>query len=165
MSLLRLLRQRDTATVKFVMTEYVARHELHDVASDIATLEEEKRLKVEPVSTRKSDPQGQRFREYRSEGMDKGEAESLAWVKGATGELPLFISNDGGARNGFARHRAPVGDVMDLIVEAVTSGAVQLAEVREVASVAWDGRPNNQCRPKDYSAFDATFEQRRTRRS
>jgi predicted nucleic acid-binding protein len=165
MSFLRLLRAAPTDSTRFVMTEYVARHELRDVQPDVTALEGEKRLRIEPVSSRKSDPQGKRFREYRDEGLDKGESESLAWVMGLDGDRPLFISNDRKARAGFGRHGAPVGDVMDLIVEAVTSGAVDRAAVREVASAAWDDRPNHQCRPGDYSDFDQTFAQRATKRS
>ncbi|HEY7373756.1 MAG TPA: hypothetical protein VIF57_16465 [Polyangia bacterium] len=143
------------------MTQYVARHELHDVQADVAALEAEKRLRIEPVSVRKTDPQGRRFREYRNEGLDKGEAESLAWVMGLDqAERPIFITNDRGARAGFVRHGAPVGDVMDLVVEAITSGAVETAAAREVVSASWDDRPNHRCRPQDYSYFDATLAKR-----
>jgi hypothetical protein len=164
MSFLRLLRQADVSVVSFVMTEYVARHELHDVEADVTALVSEKRLRIEPVSSRKTDPEGRRFREYKGEGMDKGEATSLAWVMGLDTNRPLFISNDGPARSAFARHGAPVGDVMDLIVEAVTSGAVSHEAAREVASASWDDRPNNRCRPGDYTDFDRTFAQRAAKR-
>ena len=131
MSFLRPIRQAASDITPLVMTEYVARHELHDVQPDVTALEGEKRLRVEPVSTRKSEPQGQRFREYRAEGLDKGEAESLAWVMGLVGDRPLFISNDRAARLGFAQRGAAAGDVMDLIVEAVSSGAVEMTAARE----------------------------------
>lgn len=164
MSFLRLLRNAAPDTTSFVMTEYVARHELHDVEGDVTALETEKRLRIERVSRRGSDPQGQRFRAYQEDGLHKGEAESLAWVMGLDGIRPLFISNDRGARNGFARHRAPTGDVMDLIVEAVTSGAVDRTAARDVVSATWDDRPDHRCRPLDYSDFDSTFAQRSTKR-
>jgi predicted nucleic acid-binding protein len=165
MSFLRLLRQAASDSTPLVMTEYVARHELRDLQPEVTALEGEKRLRVEPVSNRKSELQGRRFREYRAEGLDKGEAESLAWVMGLDGDRPLFISNDRAARRGFDRHGAPAGDVMDLIVEAVKSGAVELTAVREVASAAWDERPNHLCRPRDYSDFDQTFAQRSAKRA
>jgi len=142
MSFLRLLRQSTIDATPFVMTQYVARHELHDVEVDVTALETEKRLRIEPVSVRKTDPQGRRFRQYREERLDKGEAESLAWVMGLDADRPMFITNDREARAGFVRHGAPVGDVMDLIVEAIASGAVQAGAAREVVSAAWDDRPN-----------------------
>jgi predicted nucleic acid-binding protein len=164
MSFLRLLRQAAIGATSFVMTDYVARHELSDVEAEVTALIAEKRLRIETVSSRKTDPEGKRFREYRAEGLDKGEATSLAWAMGLVEDRPLFITNDTGARAGFLRHRAPVGDVMDLIVEAVTSGAVELAAVREVASASWDDRPNHRCRPADYTDFDRTFAQRSAKR-
>jgi predicted nucleic acid-binding protein len=161
MSFLRLLRQAPADATPFVMTQYVARHELHDVQADVAALETEKRLRIEPVSVRKTDPQGRRFREYKDEKLDKGEAESLAWVMGLdAADRPIFITNDRGARAGFVRHGAPVGDVMDLIVEAITSGAVAEAAARDVVAAAWDDRPNHRCRPQDYTDFDATIAKR-----
>lgn len=163
MSLLRLLRSSPVLTTPMLMTEYVARHELRDVQTDVDSLVKEGRLNIHQVSRRKTDPSGQRYREYIAEGLDKGEAESLAWVMGLGSERPFFVSNDGEARAGFRRLSAPAGDVLDLIVDAVESGGVPLEAAREVASAAWDDRPNNQCRPRDYTDFDASYARRRSR--
>jgi hypothetical protein len=160
LSILQLLREAPAPETPFAMTEYVARHELHDVYRDVAALELEGRLKIMPVSRRKTDPAGARFRTYQAERLDKGESESLAWVMGVDGERPLFITNDVGATRGFRRHGAPVGDVMDLVVEAIASGCVDRSAARERIASAWDERPNHQCRPSDYDTFDSTYDRR-----
>lgn len=161
MSFLRLLRAAPVDQTPMFMTEYVAHHELSVVRSDVDEIANEHRLQIQSVSRRKQDDEGQRFRLYRSEGMDKGESESLAWAIGLNAaDRPLFISNDGGAIAGFGHHGVPAGRVIDLIVEAVESGAVDRDAARTVASAAWDDRPDNQCRPSDYTDFDETYARR-----
>lgn len=161
MSFLRLLRAAPVGQTPMIMTEYVAHHELSDVRRDVDDLENEHRLEIRSVSRRKQDVEGQRFRQYRAEGMDKGESESLAWVMGVNAsDRPLFISNDGNAIAGFRRHGVSAGHVIDLVVEAVESGVVVLDDARRVVSIAWDERPDNQCRPRDYTDFDETYARR-----
>ena len=164
LSILELFRQAPVDQTPFFVTEYVGRHELHDVESDVKALEAEHRLQIMPVSRRKTDPEGARFRAYREDKLDKGEAESLAWVMGLADSKPLFISNDRPAREGFERHGAPVGDVMDLVVEAIASGAIERDAAREKIASAWDERPNHLCRPRDYEDFDSTFARRLAKR-
>ena len=52
---------------------------------------------------------------------------------------------------------------MDLVVEAVESGDVDRAAVREKVAV-WDDKHQMLGRPSDYTTFDDTFERRRQAR-
>jgi predicted nucleic acid-binding protein len=158
-SLLRLLEAAPSSQQQWLMTEYVARHELNTVAQEILAFEQRGRLKVEAVAVRGSSAAA-RFKQLRVDGVDKGEAEAIAWAMGLDpAERPLFISNDRDARAVGRANAVPSGDVMDLVVEMIVSDVAPKDLVREAVAV-WDDKRQDLCRPGDYQGFEATYARR-----
>lgn len=156
LSVLDLLRGSEE--VDLIATEFIARHELSPLQADVKALEKEGRLRVEAVTVRT--PAHQTFRQLRKEGVDKGEAEAIAWAMClAPDRRPLFVSNDAAARRCAERNGVPVVDVMGLAVEIVEGGVLSLAEVRERLA-PWEDSRQSFGRPGDFSTFDETYRRR-----
>jgi len=65
------------------------------------------------------------FRRLKGQGHDRGEAEAIAWAAQLPrDQRPLFISVDKRARDGAKENGVPVGDILDLMIEAVDCGDV-----------------------------------------
>jgi predicted nucleic acid-binding protein len=153
---LSFLRSVGEGQQPWLMTGYVARHELSTVAAAIDALCLSGRLLIHELPAR--DP---RFRALKQKGHDKGEAEAIAWAMHLPREdRPLFVSIDKRAREGARENGVPSGDIMDWIVEVVGCGAIAIEAAREKASI-WDDKRQVQGRPHDYTTFDDTFERRR----
>lgn len=161
---LSLMTALDVDGCQWLMTEIVARRELSSVARELADFEASKRLLVKSVASRGT-PQADTFKELCRAGHDRGEAESIAWACHLEPDKrPLFISNDLRARRLAADRRVPVGDVMDLIVEAI--GATILDEKRaESITTVWGDRRKDLCRPRDFTTFSELLKKRRGGRS
>jgi predicted nucleic acid-binding protein len=156
---LSILRLLVPLSGRWLMTSYIARHELNDIADEITEFEKAGHLLVQ--ATMAKDPL---FRKLKKEGHHVGEAEAIAWAAQlAVEERPIFISADKGARDGARTHGVPAGDLMDLVVEAIESGEVDRRAVREKVAV-WDDKHQMLGRPSDYTTFDDTFEKRRQAR-
>jgi predicted nucleic acid-binding protein len=156
---LSLLHTLAGASGLWLMTEYIANHELGMLASEIQALCQSQRLHIRRLPGR--DPH---FRELKQKGHDKGEAEAIAWaMQLPRRERPLFISLDKGARDGARENGVPTGDIMDLMVEAVASGEISFEDAREKASI-WDDKKQVLGRPSDYATFEETFTRRRLAR-
>jgi predicted nucleic acid-binding protein len=156
---LSFLRSLAPGKGSWLMTGYIARHELSTVAVEVDAFCKTERLHIHDVSARDAN-----LRDLKQKGHDKGEAEAIAWAMQLPREhRPLFISVDKRAREGAKENGVPTGDIMELMVEAVESGEVSLEEAREKASI-WDDKRQVQGRPSDYTNFDETFKKRRLAR-
>jgi predicted nucleic acid-binding protein len=156
---LSFLRSLAAGKGSWLMTGYIARHELSTVAAEVAAFCKTERLRIHDVSAKDAS-----LRDLKHKGHDKGEAEAIAWAMQLPREQrPLFISIDKRARDGARANGVPAGDIMDLIVEAVECGEVSIGEAREKASI-WDDKRQVQGRPIDYTAFEATFKKRQQAR-
>jgi predicted nucleic acid-binding protein len=156
---LSFLRSLAARKGSWLMTGYIARHELSTVAAEVDAFCQTERLRIHEIPAKDA-----RYRELRQQGHDKGEAEAIAWATQLPrDQRPLFISLDKRARDGAEENGIPAGDILDLMVEAVECGEVSIGEVRDKASI-WDDKRQAQGRPHDYTTFDDTFERRRQAR-
>ena len=147
---------RDDAT--FVMTEYVARHELSQVSREIEALAARRSLRVEPVMVRS--PAGRRWRKLRQEGVHKGEAEAIAWaLEQPARDRPIFVSRDAHALKAAREHALDAIDVMGFVVEAVVLGILP-RQTAEAALEPWEDKRHQLCRPRDFTTFEETFARR-----
>lgn len=95
------------------------------------------------------------------EGVDKGEAESIAWALDyPKSSRPVLVTQDGGARKEAKRNKVPVIDIMDFVIELVDIDAVDLSVAREALSI-WEDKSQQRCRPRDFTTFDKTYARRR----
>jgi predicted nucleic acid-binding protein len=147
------------ARVKILLTQYVARKELCQLSADIQSLESSGTITVMPVSAR-----DETFKRLRQDGVDKGEAESIAWALSLPrSERPIFISCDKGARKNAEKNGVPCGDILDLLISLIDRGIMREEDVRELL-LPWDDKRQQRGRPADFSSFDATVKQRRAHR-
>jgi predicted nucleic acid-binding protein len=140
-----------------IMTEYVARHELSQLAREVAALEAAGALRIEPLEAKNAD-----FRRLRQSGADKGEAEAIAWAL-AQNPRPCFVSVDKGARRLARENRVVAGDIMDLLTDLIGLGLLSLEEARSHAE-PWNDRRQQRGRPADFTTFDEMFTRRRRNR-
>jgi predicted nucleic acid-binding protein len=156
---LSFLRTLEAGKGKWLMTGYIAKHELSDVVAEIGALCAAERLQIHQLPARDVG-----FRRLKEQGHDRGEAEAIAWAAQLPrDQRPLFISVDKRARDGAKENGVPVGDILDLMIEAVDCGDVSYEDAREKASI-WDDKHQVQGRPRDYTTFAETFEKRRQSR-
>jgi predicted nucleic acid-binding protein len=144
--------------LSFVMTEYVARHELSSLQQSLSTLEESGKLRIEAVAIRT--PAFKRYKALLVAGADRGEAESIAWAcTVAQEERPVFVSLDALARRHARGAGLPVQDVMGLAVVVVEAGLVALEAVQPRLEV-WEDSKQAFGRPRDFTTFEETWHRR-----
>lgn len=145
-------------SVKIVMTQYAARHELSSIQDEVKKLEENGDLTIDKVLARSAAYNC--YRRLLSEGVDKGEAEAMSWAADRKKNLrPIFISIDKKARAAAMKLGLPAHDIIDLAVIGVRSGFLDKKSVRGVLSV-WDDKKQQFGRPADYTTFDETWKKR-----
>lgn len=150
-----LTRLREKQEFRVLMTGYVRDHDLCSLQADLAELSSQQKLEV--FSLRASDPE---FRRLRRDGVDRGEAEAIAWaLSQPKSARPVFISNDRRARERALKERVPAGDLLDLLVEYVRRGLLAEPDVQAVADI-WDDRHQERCRPRDWDGYSATWSRR-----
>jgi predicted nucleic acid-binding protein len=141
------------------MMGYPAHVELNPLQQEILTLRARGKLVVHDVV--KKSPAGELMKKLVKRGVDKGEAEAIAWAVEtlAPADRPLFISVDFNARRHAAEHQLVALDLMGAIVEWVEDGLLTRARAVEL-TVIWDDRAQERGRPSDYITFDHTYAQR-----
>ncbi|MEP7124687.1 MAG: hypothetical protein ABJE95_27410 [Byssovorax sp.] len=146
-----------------VMCEFAARHELNDIDADIKALESNGYLTVKSVERRT--PADSLYRKLKETGVDKGEAEAIAWAATLPdSDRPIFISADRAARVAAAKQSVREGDVLDLVVLLVESGALS-KETARTKLAPWADREQQLGRPRDLLPFEfeAAFARRRSK--
>lgn len=92
-----------------------------------------------------------RWRTLRREGVDKGEAEAIAWALGEPeARRPMFVSIDGGARGRAERAKLDAVDLGDLAASVVAVGVLTEAAVAGKLAV-WDDSTQELGRPKNWT--------------
>jgi len=157
---LSLLKLIEEAEIVVTLTEFVARHELSTVSNVIDDLERKDLLSVHAV--RSGTPERRRFNDLKRR-ADKGEAEAIAWALGQD-EKPVFVSHDVRARALASEVGLTAFDVLDLAVELVESGQLQIADVQAKLMV-WETEDQSFCRPKDFRILAEAWANRVRRRA
>jgi len=99
-------------------------------------------------------PADRLYRQLKDTGVDKGEAEAIAWAASLPEpDRPLFISADRGARVAAAKQQVRAGDVLDLVVLLVEN-CVLLKETARAKLAPWADREQQLGRPRDLLPFD-----------
>jgi predicted nucleic acid-binding protein len=143
------------------MVGYAANVELNPLQREIAVLKSRGHLAVHDVV--KKSPTGERMRSLIRRGVDKGEAEAIAWAIETfeRDERPIFVSVDFNARRNAINNQLVAVDLMGAIVEWVEDGMLDRVKAMEL-TVVWDDRGQEQGRPSDYVTFEHTYAQRLT---
>ncbi len=161
LSVLREMHAAPAPSGVLVMGQYAARHELCDIASEINALEVSGHLSVQAVERRT--PADRLYRQLKDAGVDKGEAEAIAWAAlMPEPDRPTFISVDVRARAAAIKHGVRAGDVLDLVVLFVQR-AVLSRDTARAKLAPWADREQQLGRPRDLLPFDfdKAFELRR----
>ncbi len=161
LSVLREMQSAQALRGVIVMCQYAALHELCSTGAEVTALEVSGHLTVKKVDRRT--PADRLYRQLKATGVDKGEAEAIAWAASMPEpDRPLFISADGGARAAATKQSIRAGDVLDLVVLLVEN-SVLLKETARAKLAPWADPEQQQGRPRDMLPFDfdKAFELRR----
>jgi predicted nucleic acid-binding protein len=147
-----------------LMVGHAAYIELNPLQEEIELLKSSGSLSVPEVILKS--PAGQRLKSLRKEGVDKGEAEAIAWAVETydRAERPIFVSIDKGARRHATRNQLVAVDMMGAVVEWVEDALIDRATAIKL-TVVWDDRAQERGRPGDYDTFDNTYARRLSARN
>lgn len=136
----------------------VARRELNPIQRDILRLETAGVLKVVEVLARS--PASQQLRRLREKhrGIDRGEAEAIAWLLAANRVIP-FVSCDRRARGIANEEGLPAWDILDLVHEWKVAGVLSLGTACHKLA-AWSDDRSAPWRPRDFQGVEGTLRQR-----
>ncbi|TMQ06889.1 MAG: hypothetical protein E6J90_45030 [Deltaproteobacteria bacterium] len=142
-----------------LMVGHAAYVELNPLQREIGALRSAGSLVVHEVVVKSA--AGQHMKELRRSGIDKGEAEAIAWaLDDDRGNLRLiFVSVDARARRHAENNRLVAVDIMGAIVEWVEEGLLDRSIAMQRVTV-WDDRAQERGRPRDYDTFDRTYAHR-----
>jgi predicted nucleic acid-binding protein len=146
------------ATKPLLSVGYVARHELNQISNEIERLEKVGVLGVVDVLARSPASVARRALLQRHPGVDKGEAEAIAWLLTNARELP-FVSCDVEARRIALVERLTAWDTLDLVHEWIVGGVLSL-ETARTKLAAWSDNPGARWRPRGFEGVEATLRQR-----
>lgn len=151
-----------SATEPLLCVGYVARHELNPISSEIERLEKLGVMRVVDVLARSPASDERRALLRRHPGIDKGEAEAIAWLLTAAPDLP-FVSCDREARHIASHERLLAWDALDLVHEWIAGGVLPL-ETARTRLAAWSDNPGARWRPRDFEGVEPTLRRRYGRR-
>lgn len=140
---------------RFVVMEYAARHELSSVSAQIDDLAARGILTLARVLARTE--AFTVFRALLRSGVDKGEAEAIAWAMHADPSA-IFVSNDAAARRHAIANRVQADDVLGLAVSLVRAGAAEdevLGKLR-----IWEDPGQQLCKPRGFVSLDVAWRSR-----
>lgn len=147
--------------VELLMAEYAARYELNSLHDEIVALNASGRLDI--VAVKRRTTADSEYRRLRRAGVDKGEAEAIAWARHAneTTEI-VFVTLDKRARGAASDAGLSSLDVFGVGVLLVDRDILTRSQL-ETHAQPWEDRRNQFGRPPDFTTFDETFERRRSR--
>ncbi len=142
-----------------LMVGHAAYIELNPLQEEIAALKNRGSLRVHEVIMKS--PAGQRLKDLKKAGVDKGEAEAIAWAVEThkRHERPIFVSVDKGARRHAMANQMVAVDMMGAVVEWVEEALLDRVTAIKL-TVSWDDRAQERGRPSDYDTFDCTYDRR-----
>ncbi|WP_424674320.1 hypothetical protein [Candidatus Binatus sp.] len=139
-----------------LLTEYIARHELNSIQTEITACENQGSVTVVGLSA--ANPT---YKSLLKRGVHKGGAEAIAWILAQSSDLrPLFVSADRGAIRAAKNQKLSATDVMGLIVEAIAAKVLSIDQARSALDV-WNDPGPGVGKPPDYEDFDETLVRRR----
>lgn len=145
-----------SAYLAVLFTQYVARHELNSLESELLEGVNRGVIRIEKVEFNR--PEHLRLR--KTPGVHKGEAEALAWLLlQVRDRRPVFVTRDAGAARAAKKERVSCTEVLGFAADLLTIKIVPEEELRVILSV-WDDRSRQICRPADWQGFDVTLEKR-----
>lgn len=136
----------------------VARRELNPIQDEVKRLEALGVLKVSEVLARSPTSVQLRQLRERHRGIDKGEAEAIAWLVTTGLRLP-FVSCDVRAREIARAERITAWDVLDLVHEWIAASVLSLDAASD-RLVDWSDDRGARWRPRDFVGVEATLRQR-----
>lgn len=143
-----------------LLTEYVARHELNSIQSEVLAAAKDGKIELRYV--RAADP---KFRQLKQSGVHKGEAETIAWLTSLGRDERrglLYVARDQGAVDCARAHSLEVTDIFGVIVDLLALGEITDDAVAVTLSV-WDDKTQQRGRPKDWDGFETTLGRRKQR--
>lgn len=153
-SLLQAALQHDECS-PIVLTEYVQKHELCNYAETIDRYVRECTVVTERLSAQNHD-----FKRLRQQGVDKGEAEIIAWLLTLRkSDRLLLVLRDVRATAAARAEKLGCTDLLGLAIDMFKMGAITESEARTVLSV-WDDKTQQLGRPRDWDEFDRTWARR-----
>jgi len=143
-------------SVPLYFTGFIYHHELRSLR-DLETLRERGRITIHDVRLRTPENDVRRSLE-RDAGVDKGEAEAMAWLwaeEERTNEI-WFVTLDRRARAVAAARGLNTANVAETAALLVLWEVIGVADARNHLLV-WDHRRHQAGRPKDWTTFDDRF--------
>ena len=145
--------------IELISTRYVARRELNSIQAEIHDLEKQGLMVVEEIQART--PAWRKFVDFYKSGVDKGEAELIAWATiQPQADQPFFVSLDKKARWFALKQKVGAGDVMDLAVLLVKEKALEKSVLAAHLSLCATIRCQHGCPSADFKTFDQAFDVR-----
>ena len=141
------------------MVGHAAYVELNPLQKEIADLKTRGSIVVHEVVVKSA--AGQRMKKLKKMGVDKGEAEAIAWAieTHERHKRPIFVSADARARRHAMANQLVAVDMMGAIVEWVEEALLDRATAIKL-TVVWDDRTQERGRPRDYRTFNGTYSHR-----
>lgn len=143
---------RNRPGFRLLFTGVVARYELKDLQAAIEALVGSELAAIYDLPAGDS-----QFRRLRRAGVDRGEAEAIAWLLSQQPERrPIFVTNDRAARVRAESEGIEAADLLDFMVELLDRGLLFPEEASRLL-VPWDDRRQQQCRPRDWLGYARTI--------
>lgn len=137
---------------------YVAHHELNAIHAEIERLVATGVIRVLQIATRSPSSTAGRELRQRHRGIDKGEAEAIAWLLTENPRFP-FVSCDVRARRIAHDEGIVAWDPLDLVHEWIIAGVLSADDARS-RLVSWTDDPHARWRPRDFRGVEETLRQR-----
>ncbi len=147
--------------VDLAVTSHAFENELSSLQAELVPHRDSGRIAVPAVVVRT--PAHRAYKELlRQKGVDKGEAEAIAWCRDNPPALPrFFVSDDVGARTACKKDPVAISTA-DCAALLVATGHLTEAKCRELLGV-WDDSSKQHGRPKKWRSFDEDFPELRRR--
>lgn len=139
-----------------IWTGYVFENELSNLQTELGPLRQSGRIQVQSLAVRT--PAHGAFKALQQQGVDKGEAEAIAWSRSSpTQNRRLFVSDDKRARN-TADGDPPAISSAECVALMVVSGHLSEHVAEQLLSV-WDDQGQRQGRPRGWKSVEQDFQQ------
>jgi len=141
--------------VELIWTSYVFENELCDLQRELGPLRASGQIQVAALSVRT--PAHQAFQDLKRQGVDKGEAEAIAWSRSTpTMSRRFFVSDDKRARK-TANGDPPAISSAECVALMVLSDKLREDEAQELLGV-WDDEGQRQGRPRGWKSVEQDFQ-------
>lgn len=140
--------------VDLTWTSFVFEHELSGLLGELEPLRDRGRVNVYGLQARTRAFGA--FKELKRQGLDKGEAEAIAWARDIKASQPRFFVSDDRAARRVAGDNPTAISTAECVALLVAMGKLDLEAARELLAV-WDDQSKQHGRPKGWRCFDDDF--------